>query len=243
MKQTQAFVYRWTHLPTGKWYIGSRTQKGCNPSDGYLCSSKIVKPMIESDMDQWSRAIICIGIPSDMRKLEADILAMSDAKKNPMSFNQSNGDKGWSTTGLSMTVESRARWLKKNIGRTRSIEVRERMSASYQSMSAEAKASRVSKALATRNAWTDDQKNQSAKNVSVGKTGVKFSQEHLKNMAISRKGFVMTQETKDKISDANKGKKKSAEHIAKVIAANKGISRGPWTSLQRASYENRKAST
>jgi hypothetical protein len=43
---TQAFLYKWTHLPSGKWYVGSRTAKGCHPEDGYYCSSKEVKPLI-----------------------------------------------------------------------------------------------------------------------------------------------------------------------------------------------------
>lgn len=32
---TTAYVYRWTHIPTGKWYVGSRTAKGSHPNDGY----------------------------------------------------------------------------------------------------------------------------------------------------------------------------------------------------------------
>jgi len=26
--ETVAYVYKWTHVPTGKWYIGSRTRSG-----------------------------------------------------------------------------------------------------------------------------------------------------------------------------------------------------------------------
>jgi hypothetical protein len=44
--ETKAYLYRWTHIPSQKWYVGSRTGKGCHPDDGYICSSKIVKPMI-----------------------------------------------------------------------------------------------------------------------------------------------------------------------------------------------------
>lgn len=45
------FLYCWTHNATGKWYVGSRTAPGCNPDDGYICSSKAVKEMIISEHD------------------------------------------------------------------------------------------------------------------------------------------------------------------------------------------------
>ena len=35
---TQAFLYKWTHIPTQKWYVGSRTAVGCHIDDGYICS-------------------------------------------------------------------------------------------------------------------------------------------------------------------------------------------------------------
>ena len=43
---TVAFLYKWIEISTDKWYIGSRTANGCHPTDGYICSSKIVKPLI-----------------------------------------------------------------------------------------------------------------------------------------------------------------------------------------------------
>lgn len=33
---TQAFLYKWTHIPTQKWYVGSRTAVGCHINDGYI---------------------------------------------------------------------------------------------------------------------------------------------------------------------------------------------------------------
>ena len=32
---TQAYLYKWIHIPTQKWYVGSRTAKGCHQADGY----------------------------------------------------------------------------------------------------------------------------------------------------------------------------------------------------------------
>ena len=34
-KEQTGFVYKWTHIPTQKWYVGSRTAKGCHQADGY----------------------------------------------------------------------------------------------------------------------------------------------------------------------------------------------------------------
>ena len=97
---TQAFLYIWRNLLTGKWYIGSRTRKGCHPNDGYLCTSKHVRPMIRENPTEWVRTVLCIGHPKDMRKLEADYLTLLDAKHDPMSYNQHNGDGKFCTIGI-----------------------------------------------------------------------------------------------------------------------------------------------
>lgn len=96
---TTAFVYKWTHIPTGKWYIGSRTKKGCSPADGYICSSRTIKPMIVENQTEWVRTILCIGYPEDMLALEARYLTALDAKHDPMSFNMHNGDGKFTTAG------------------------------------------------------------------------------------------------------------------------------------------------
>ncbi len=89
---TQAFVYKWTHLPTLRWYVGSRSARGCHPDDGYICSSKTVKPLILANPEEWKREIIDIGNAMDMRELEAEILQIFDAAHDTMSFNKTNGD-------------------------------------------------------------------------------------------------------------------------------------------------------
>ncbi len=86
----RAFVYKWTHLPTGKWYIGSRTARNCHPNDGYICSSETVRPLIERNPDDWKREILCMGDSKTMRKKETQFLKWFNAKKNPMSFNRTN---------------------------------------------------------------------------------------------------------------------------------------------------------
>lgn len=85
-----AFVYKWIHIPSGKWYIGSRTAKGCHINDGYICSSKIVKPLIQSNPIEWKREILAIGNDKEMRKLESKLLRFYKASTNPISYNRSN---------------------------------------------------------------------------------------------------------------------------------------------------------
>ena len=92
MSLTIAFVYKWTHIPSMKWYIGSRTAEGCNPTDGYICSSNLVKPMIIESTSEWKREIIATGMSDEMYKLETEILQLFDARKDPMSFNGHNND-------------------------------------------------------------------------------------------------------------------------------------------------------
>jgi len=89
---SQAFVYKWIHKPTGMWYIGSRTAKGCHINDGYICSSKIVKPMIEKNPEEWKREILKQGSVSEMRKHESSLLKLFNAKDDPMSYNRCNAD-------------------------------------------------------------------------------------------------------------------------------------------------------
>lgn len=84
---TQAFVYKWTHLPTLNWYVGSRTAKNCHPNDGYICSSRVVKPLIEEHPNEWVRTIVGVGTVDEMRELESTILQLTNAKSDPRSFN------------------------------------------------------------------------------------------------------------------------------------------------------------
>jgi hypothetical protein len=89
---TTAYVYKWTHKPTLKWYVGVRWKKGCHPKDGYICSSKSLRPIIESNPQEWVREVIKTGEPADMRDLEETILYVTDAKRDKRSFNQHNGN-------------------------------------------------------------------------------------------------------------------------------------------------------
>jgi hypothetical protein len=97
---TVAYLYKWTNKLSGKWYIGSRTRKDCHPNDGYICSSKLVRPMIIEDRSNWKRTILVIGNPQYIRELESKLLTSLNAADSNMSFNQHNGAGKFSTTGI-----------------------------------------------------------------------------------------------------------------------------------------------
>jgi len=97
---TVAYLYKWSDTQTNRWYIGSRTKKGCHPNDGYICSSRTVKPMILEQREQWTRTILCLGTPEYIVDLETRLLTAVDAKNDPLSYNQHNGDGKFTTAGV-----------------------------------------------------------------------------------------------------------------------------------------------
>jgi hypothetical protein len=88
---TQPFLYRWTHIPSKKWYIGSRTAKGCHINDSYICSSKQVRPLIKNNPEEWKREILCIGEPDYIKELEIELLKLFEVPNNLDSFNKHIG--------------------------------------------------------------------------------------------------------------------------------------------------------
>jgi hypothetical protein len=90
MITTKAFLYRWTELSTKKWYIGSRTRKGCHINDRYICSAPTVKKLIVENPSDWVRDILCIGESKYIGELEGKYLKVVDAKRDLMSYNQVN---------------------------------------------------------------------------------------------------------------------------------------------------------
>jgi hypothetical protein len=88
------YVYKWTHEPSKKWYVGSRTGKNSNPNDGYVCSSSTVRKLIATNPSDWTRTIIAIGNADEMYDLETEILQTFDARSDERSFNRHNNHKG-----------------------------------------------------------------------------------------------------------------------------------------------------
>ena len=119
---TQAYLYKWIHIPTQKWYVGSRTAPGSNPSDGYFCSSKIVKPMIQSNPSEWSREILAISDPKYILDLETKYLISTDAKNDPMCFNRHNGDGKFTSTGIKASDATRQKMSVSRTGVAKSKE-------------------------------------------------------------------------------------------------------------------------
>lgn len=86
----KAFVYKWVHLPTLKWYVGYHNGK----KKDYVCSSKLIKKHILENPDEWVKDIIQYGPEMEMYLLESMILQTLDAKNDPRSFNGHNNDGG-----------------------------------------------------------------------------------------------------------------------------------------------------
>jgi len=122
---TLAYIYKWTHLPTSKWYIGSRTKNNCHPDDGYICSSKLVKPLIKSSPSEWQREIISTGSPEEIILLECNILQTLDAKNDPQSYNMHNGNGDFTTAGIEMPKSWKEKISSSNTGKKRTPEQKE----------------------------------------------------------------------------------------------------------------------
>lgn len=176
---TTAYIYKWTHLPTLNWYIGSRTARGCHPTDGYICSSKIVKPMIIKNRHEWTREILKIGAPADILMLENTILTLADAKNNPHSYNMHNGDGKFTTAGVALTTEWREKISKGNTGKNRTPEQREHYKLANQKKAKDP--DYITKLKKPKPAGHGD-------NVSKALKGVPKSKEHKIAMSVARKG-------------------------------------------------------
>lgn len=122
-----AFLYRWTHAPSGMWYIGCRTAKNCSPNDGYICSSKHVKPLIEESPNSWDREILMFGESKYVREMEAKYLQSLNAKNDNMSYNRHNGDMKFHTIGAKLTEEDIRKKSEKAKGRVVSEETKEKI--------------------------------------------------------------------------------------------------------------------
>lgn len=114
-----AYVYKLVEKSTGKWYVGSRTKKGCTPNDGYMGSSKIVTPLIAENPNNWEKIIIATGNSIDMLQLETAILTEQDAKNDPLSYNQHNGDGHFSRAGRKLSNETKTKISNSNKGVSR----------------------------------------------------------------------------------------------------------------------------
>lgn len=115
---TIAYVYKWTHLPTLKWYVGSRSRKNCHPGDGYICTQEYVCNAVKWYPSEWKREIIATGSKEEMQLLEDIILQTIDARADNRSFNQSNNDGRYGgkgrPLGYKVSEESRKNYIRAN---------------------------------------------------------------------------------------------------------------------------------
>jgi hypothetical protein len=197
---TIAYIYKWTHVSTNRWYIGSRTKENCHPNDGYICSSKIVKPLIEQAPNEWRREILYTGTPADIIVLEAQLLESLDAKHDTYSYNLHNGDGDFTTTGLVMPLEWKQKISKSNVGKKRDDKAKENYRRANQ---LKAKDPEYLEKLRK-----PKPEGHGAK-VSAATKGVAKTPEHIKAMSNARKGKKTgpcSEKRKESIRNALKGK-------------------------------------
>lgn len=105
LSESLPYIYRIIDQ-TGKWYIGSRTAKNCNPLDlgiKYFTSCREIKNSFKKQPQHWRKEILYVGtLGEDVQDLEGLILESLDAKNDPMSYNKHNNDKlsnsGWNSS-------------------------------------------------------------------------------------------------------------------------------------------------
>jgi hypothetical protein len=205
----------WKHKPTLKWYIGVRTANNCHPDDGYICSSKIVKPMILQNPSEWTREIIALGTLEEMLLLETEILELLDAKHDSRSFNLHNGDGKFSFTGKTHSYLIREKLSK--LGKNISNEKRERLSSlnTGKVLSEETKAKMSLSHTGKRKSPLSDETRQKMSLAKKGKPRKPHSDETKEKMSIARQKRVISEETKQKISSTMKDRFK--QHIQNTI--------------------------
>lgn len=203
---TTAYVYKWTNKITGKWYIGSRTAKNCHPDDGYICSSRKLKPIILESKDEWVREILCIGEPEDMLTLEAKYLSVLDAKNDSLSYNMHNGDGKFTTKGVAphnkgkKCPTGKPSW---NSGKSKATD------ASVAKMAA----TRASQPAHNKGKPMSDAQKKKMSEVMTGKVSPKKG----------KPGRLHTTEELAKMSASMKGRKQTPEQIAKKAAARRAF--------------------
>jgi hypothetical protein len=80
------FVYRWIHIPTERYYIGSHQG---HTNDGYICSSQNIIDSIKADPEDWRRDILSMGDIEEMRQTEEQVLR--EVFEEPDCLNQAWG--------------------------------------------------------------------------------------------------------------------------------------------------------
>lgn len=80
MKQSQPYVYKVTHKDTGQYYYGCRYTEGCNPTESfdiYATSSWVVKQMIRSAPQEWTKEVLFEGNKETVLIEEASLIKLA----------------------------------------------------------------------------------------------------------------------------------------------------------------------
>jgi hypothetical protein len=229
---TKAYVYKWTEISTGKWYVGARGAKGCHPDDGYICSSKVVKPLILSNISGWVREILHIGPPEDIFEVEASILNSLNAKNDPNSFNKHNGDGRWSMRGKQFSDEHRKKMGEWQLGRKfdhSSIEKRTKSRKGFkQPEEAKKRISASLKGQRTGISPTIEHRQKISATLTGRKNGP-LSEEHKALLSELKTGYKHKPESIERMREAHAGKVLSEEHKLKISQSGRGIKKSEET--------------
>jgi len=117
------YVYEVIDKVTGKYYVGSRTAKGCHPEElgiSYFTSSKVVSAIFKLDPNRFEKRILVSGDTDYVVKVESDILRFRDSKNDVNSYNIWNGAHGFNpvkaaevTVTLKLGVHARSQEKKR----------------------------------------------------------------------------------------------------------------------------------
>lgn len=133
------YVYLIRHIPTGKFYAGSRTSKKCHPSDfwvSYHTSSKIVKQIISEEGKDSFEILEIIPRPNDdALEYEVSLLNSVNARAQTNWLNKTNGHTKYKC--IFHTEESKLKIGLASKQRTMSIIARTKMSISKRNPSDE----------------------------------------------------------------------------------------------------------
>ena len=90
------YVYLIRHIPSGKFYAGSRYSNSCHPSDfwvSYFTSSKHIKQIIATEGKDSFEILEIIPRPNDdATQFESILLKSVNARNHNMWLNRTNGD-------------------------------------------------------------------------------------------------------------------------------------------------------
>jgi hypothetical protein len=216
---TEAFLYKWHDKANDMFYVGYHKGRA---DDGYICSSKHMKPEYDKRPQDFERTILLYGESKYVREMESRYLVAVDAAKDKTYYNKYNTFPYFTTCGYSPSAETRTKLSaamkdrvfteqhrqrlseaskghKRGLGTKRTEEVKRKMGLT-----------KIGNKYWLGKSHTDEAKTK----VSEARKGMKFSESHLINMSLSRLGKKASEATKAKMSASKKGNKNNLGNTA-----------------------------